>query len=139
MVWKGGKVWMRTSDSCLSPRGFTLLELLVVIGIIAVVSAVTFPGLVRLYQSVSNRVELDDIVSDINLLGRRSFESGRSYSLTGSSQILPQGWRLEVPDAIHFSASGACRGGSISFVKNDTLKLRVKLDPPFCQITDEAR
>ena len=129
---------MRTSASCLSIKGFTLLELLVVMGIVAVVSTVAFPGLIRLYESASNKIELDGIVAEINLLGRRSFESGRSYLLTDASQALPKGWALKIPNAIYFSASGTCRGGSIEFLKNDALKLRVKVEPPFCQITDEA-
>ncbi len=139
MVWMGEKIWMRTSDSYLSLRGFTLIELTIVMGIIAVVSAVAFPGLVRLYQSASNRIELDEVVAEINKLGRRSFESGRTYQLTDSSLALPDGWSVKVPDPINYSASGVCRGGFVSFLKNDALKLRVKLDPPYCQITNEAR
>ena len=133
-----GKVWMLMSDSCRKSKGFTLLELMVVLGLVTVVSAVVFPGLLRLYESVSGAIELEEIVMEINGLGRKSFESGQGFRLNGRNLPLPEGWRLEVHKPVVYTASGVCRGGTVSIIRDNELQLSQRLSPPYCQINHES-
>lgn len=124
--------------SCRNSLGFTLLELLVVLGLVTVLLALVFPGLVRLYDSVSGNLERKDIVLQVNGLGRSAFESGLPFELTSQSLDLPAGWQVEVRQPITYTAKGVCRGGTVSLIKDDVLRLEQKLQPPYCQISDES-
>lgn len=128
---------MQMSGSCHKSFGFSLLELLVVLGLVSVVSAVAFPGLLRLYQSVSGAVALEEIVVEINRLGRKSFESGKPFQLTSDSLFLPEGWQIVVPVPITYTAAGVCRGGAISIIKDSEVQRRGQLLPPYCQLAHE--
>ena len=67
---------MQTLASYRNSRGFTLLELLVVLGLMSLVTAVAIPGLVQLYDSIQRNVELESIAAEVNQLGRHSYEQG---------------------------------------------------------------
>ena len=132
---------MLTSVTCRrrQPAGYTLLELLIVMSLVSVVTAVTFPGLQRLYESVNNQVELEELTIEINGLGRKSYESSSAFVLTPKSDLnLPDGWRLEIAKPIRYSQTGFCSGGTISLINDDELQLRQRLTPPYCQIRDES-
>ena len=128
---------MQMLASCPRQTGFTLLELMVVLGLVSVVSALAFPGLLRLYESVARTAELKEIVVSINSLGRESFESNKPRKLTGDDLQLPDGWRLHLPKPIYYSAKGVCQGGTIDIIKDDTLQHQELLTPPYCQIRHE--
>ncbi len=55
-------------------RGFTLAEVLITLGIIGVVAAITIPALISNYQMTANRTKLKKIVSILNQVGQMSKE-----------------------------------------------------------------
>lgn len=115
-------------------KGFTLLELLVALGLFTAISTVVVPGLLQMYESVTRATELEGIVVSINSLGRESFDARRSMHLTGDKLPMPDGWRLQIPNAIFYSAMGVCHGGLVEIFKDDQLQLRETLSPPYCQM-----
>ena len=67
-----------------SPRGFTLLELLVVLALVGIVTAIAFPNLERLYDSVTREADRDYILDQFAGLGRRAMHRGRNYAVFGA-------------------------------------------------------
>ena len=85
---------MRTSDTC--PKrtpsrqrqrgfGFTLLELLVVLALLGLVTAIAFPNLERLYVSATQATERDYVLDQVAALGREAVLQGRAYVVFGSA------------------------------------------------------
>ena len=60
-------------------RGFTLLELLVVLALVGLVTAIAVPNLERLYAAVTREADRDYILDQFSGLGRRALHLGRSY------------------------------------------------------------
>ena len=65
-------------------RGFTLLELLVVLALVGLVAAIAFPNLERMVASVTRATERDHILDQFAGLGRRAMQQGRSYVVFGT-------------------------------------------------------
>ena len=129
---------MRMLAFCRNSRGFTLLELLVVLGLMSLVTAVALPGLVNLYDAMSRNVALDSIGAEINGLGRRAYESGAPITLSKESVNLPEGWQLATDSPIVYSAKGACRGGTLRLMLDGELVRRITLKAPYCRVGDET-
>lgn len=129
---------MQMSDSCRNSRGFTLLELLVVMGLMSLVTAVAMPGLVSLYDAIARNIALEGIAVDINQLGRRTYESGVPVTLSSTAIDLPEGWSLKTPKPIVYSAKGVCQGGTLMLIYDGELVRKAKLNPPYCHVGDDA-
>lgn len=124
--------------SCRNSDGFTLLELMVVLGLISLVTAVAVPGLTRLYDSVNRAIELDAIVVEINRLGSEAFETGQAFRLVNNGIDLPDGWQLVTDAPVRYSSRGFCSGGTLTLVKDGELQLRQRLTAPYCQVDHES-
>ena len=123
--------------------GFSLLELLVVLSLLGLLTAITFPNIVNLYQSVNSRLQIDQLIDDINGLGYVAFNSTSEIVLSNIPEntsrqnapvILPVGWRLAVVNPIRYLQNGACQGGEIQLFFEGELIIAKKLSPPFCRI-----
>ena len=128
--------------------GFSLLELLVVLSLLGLLTAITFPNFVNLYQSVNSRLQTDQIIDDINGLGYAAFNSSTEIVLNNipatrsnvwaekrnAPVSLPVGWRLVVLNPIRYLQNGACQGGEIRLFFEGELIISKTLSPPFCRI-----
>lgn len=133
-------------------KGYTLLELLVVLSLVGFITAIALPNLVTLSERIASRLQLEDIVTDINSIGFKAFQDSRAYQLgnTGILQTdvptdvlnssdaypldLPDGWQLSVDTPIHYKSNGICLGGELRLHHLDELILNEMLRTPFCQI-----
>ena len=135
--------------------GFTLIELMVVLAIIAGLLAVAAPGFIRIYASVRMALEQQDLERQLLLLPRQVRTAGESGVLidpqgdnpehphgelasTGIEMWrplrldLPAGWTVSVPRPIFYHFTGVCEGGEVTFAL-PPLSLTYSLAAPLCR------
>jgi prepilin-type N-terminal cleavage/methylation domain-containing protein len=137
-------------------RGFTLLELVVVILIVGLVSMTVLPNLSGLYDSVSFAMQRETFEHDLNRLPYEAYRtqtdlfiaSADDFSVSPSDAPprpatvdatakeiktpAPANWRVTVEKPIIYRASGYCSGGTITVSAGGTVENYV-LRPPLCE------
>ena len=88
-----------------SARGFTLLELIVVLLLMALVTTLAMPNLERLSAGMTRKTERDRILDQFVGLGRRAMLQGRSYVVLGARR---RAGRRPLRDG---AGNGECRTG----------------------------
>ena len=141
--------------------GFTLIEVLVVLAIVAVLGTLAYTYVMPLYARARVAYERDDIERQLLELPQRVRLSGHGGVLTSRSgddlpddaiievegaaksgnaveqwQVLrlavPRSWRLRLERPIFYHFSGACEGGGIVFAAASET-LRYELTAPLCR------
>jgi general secretion pathway protein G len=135
-------------------RGFSLLELLVVLVILGGITGLAMPNLVRLYESVTTAVERDSILDQLSNMGRIALLNQQAYLLDDSrfssdsdqednitadyppyALELPPGWDIELEKPIIVRANGVCMGGTVSLLYDGEQRFETELQPPYCHVT----
>ena len=124
-------------------RGFTLIELVVVMFLVGLLTAVVFPSIERMARSSQLKTERDAIVGRLGELGYEAFLSGKSITLSSSASAirgsypidLPEGWDLRVPRPVAFLFNGICGGGEVILVAPDKVLEKLELAPPACEVS----
>ncbi len=115
---------MRISGSCRpssgqararsSARGFSLLELLVVLMLIAVMTALVAPrlqGMVEAITSSGERAEVERQLEGLPLLARQrglSIHAAVAQDLRSLLPGLPEGWQVQPLTVLKIAANGVC-------------------------------
>jgi len=99
-------------------RGFTLLELLVVLAIIAVLSAMVGPAVWRSLDAAAQRGAAADLQAQLAALPLAAFAAGRplrvdAQLLRGRMADLPDGCAVLVPVAFTYAPNGMTPGGTV--------------------------
>ena len=149
----------RSSARALALRvGFTLLELLVVLALLALATAIAMPNLERLYVSATRTSERDYVLDQVAALGREATLNGRAYVLFGNAPPpdpdeatgyaeyetylvdVPEGWRLTLERPLVVLANGVCLGGTLalSHEREEAAPVQLELAPPYCRIDVDA-
>ena len=138
---------MRTSDTFLNSSGFTLMELVVVMSLLAMVTMLAMPNLQALYQTVAFSGEQEKIFRQINELGVKAYRRGEGYRLHSENGhlVLPKDilfeksddWSIDVVKHITYLSNGACLGGELNLTRNDDSAEKIILREPHCQIFNE--
>ena len=125
-------------------KGYTLLEILVVIALLGLLSGLAIPRLDRLFDSLRFAFERDDVLQAVAGLPFTAYREGKEFVLDTfpappSSQqrntlplTLPEGWKLQANSPIRFRANGICSGGNLTLTYADRSTV-VELKPPLCQ------
>jgi prepilin-type N-terminal cleavage/methylation domain-containing protein len=127
----------------MAARGFTLLEMLVVLAVTSLVAGYVVPSLGKLYARTEYALARDGVYARIAGLGYRAYVLGQSFDLDAGKVTqpltddepmleLPAGWRIETPKPIHFAFTGECTGGYLSVIDPDGMKTPVRLSAPLC-------
>lgn len=118
-------------------NGFTLLEMIVVLSILGLISAIAFPRLGTVYSSLEKTTQKDDLTNQIKLLNFKAYQSGKKFSLAEAVEEeelikLPEGWHLVSGKQITYSEIGVCSGGEATFQSDNTF-ISFKLEAPLCE------
>lgn len=124
--------------------GFSLLELLVVLALMGMLSAVVAPRLARTYDAIAGSGERDEVVRQMErlpLLARHEGKAiliGRGDGAALSSRItLPEGWLVSPLDELRIEASGVCHPARLSVSGRGVVEVR-QLTAPACEVRDEG-
>lgn len=121
-----------------SARGFTLIEISVVLVIGALVLAVAAPALSRLYDRVRFNARLQALEDGIAALPRVAYATGDEGTLAELAERhldVPSGWILSGGDRIFIKRNGLCAGGSLSVIAGNSER-QLELAPPFCVVRE---
>ena len=152
---------MRMSDTCRKEvrslrGGFTLLELVVVLALLGLVTAIAMPNFDRLYAGVTRTSERDYVLDQVAALGREAMLNGRAYVVFGNTaprelvessryadyethvMDIPDGWRLDLDRPLLVLANGVCLGGDLTLSHAEYAGVRVELLPPYCRVDVDA-
>ncbi len=131
----------RSHDIALSPkfRGFTLLEMVVVLAIIATIAGVALPNFARMVESYEQKASLGTVTSELAGLSFRAFSTAVPITLSDDSVrtlllSLPADWQFVVDKPISMQANGFCLGGDATMTAKNGATWRVNLAPPLCAV-----
>jgi len=123
----------------MTPRGFTLLEMLVAIGVIGLIGGIAFPALDRAvqaqaFQTVTAQIDLavrtaraDAIRTNATVAVAR-FDPRTIGVPTGARTLLADRIRIEQPDMLRFFRDGSSTGGTIQLASGRRA-FRIVIDP----------
>lgn len=108
-----------TSASCRRAEaraagGFTLLELLLVLTLVALLTALVAPRMWHWVEGARLRAGIDGARSELEALPMRAFASARRISVNVEGPLpLPSGWRLELATPLVYEANGMTAGSRL--------------------------
>ena len=129
-----------------SQRGFTLMEILIVMAVMALMVAIVGPNLPRLANRVEASTERETVHDEISGLAYRAYVLGQSFTLDAESGHrlledgrplldIPAGWSVYAdPPLVHYGFNGYCSGGKLRLLAPDGSIEHVTLSPPFCRL-----
>jgi prepilin-type N-terminal cleavage/methylation domain-containing protein len=108
----------RRDDARPRARGFTLLELLVVLALAALLTALVVPAAVRGLDAARERAVAADVTALLAGLPVRAYKDGLpaqfdAVQLTALLPEMPVGWRLQLTSPLRYSAAGVAEGGEL--------------------------
>lgn len=118
--------------------GFTLLEMIVVLAIMGLATAMVAPSMVRGIDSWRRQAVMDSLLDQIRALPGDARSRGRSIEISEASLAseaaplrVPAEWRLRTSRPWRVNGNGVCEGGTLQ-VGNDDGSRTVRVTGPFC-------
>ena len=131
--------------------GFTLVEVVVALAVLASLIAIASPQFIKLYARARASLEQEDLERQLLELPQKVRDGGRAGILTDPSAgptrsaadmgfdepqmlriDLPEGWSMQVPKPIFYHFTGACDGGEVT-LSLPPLALHYVLTAPLCR------
>lgn len=130
------------SDAAAPARGFTLLELLIVLALVSMVAAMVAPRLQGTYDAVARSGERAEAVRQLERLPLLARARGAAIDIpAGDAQAvaallaLPQGWTASPVEPLRVEASGVCHATRLRVAGGGTTETWT-LAAPDCGIAD---
>lgn len=118
-------------------RGFTLLELVVVLALVTLLGAVVMPGLLKMQQAWQRRTDNQNIDDQLRSLSYRARLSATEVIIGPAGVeptgllVLPQDWKLTAKIPVIYRTNGVCLGGE-AVLEHDGIVEHVMLEAPLC-------
>ena len=128
-----------------SSRGFTLIEMTVVLVLLGLMSSMVIPSIQRWFDSVQERAQLTEVFTQLQRLASRAALNSETVYVSNSNWknalsddlpalSLPDGWNISKTDNVVFYHSGSCAHGKLELQSPDGKKLLIDISAPGCQI-----
>ncbi len=122
--------------------GFTLLEMLVVLALIAVVAGLAIPNFGNMLDRFSAATTWREVEAEIGDLPYRVFSSGVMVQLDPQNvrdylKSVPADWQVTLVTPIRYRETGWCDGGSLAITASDGAKRKYVLVAPRCEARAE--
>ncbi|WP_312513493.1 prepilin-type N-terminal cleavage/methylation domain-containing protein [Stutzerimonas nitrititolerans] len=116
-------------------RGFTLLELLVVLSLIGLIAGIVAPRFINLGDKLSLKNQRLEVRQKVNGLPLLALRSGTTLQIDskGAPLQLPDGWHITARTPVLYQSNGSCLGGEIEVWQGDNKRDSILLQPPLCQ------
>ena len=127
--------------------GFTLIEILLVISIVALVMGVSVPASYQMYQSYKSSLKAEEVLTYVSNIRRESFLYGEETVLSSRDGRVQQGdGRLmifsdlfvQIDTPIKFYKNGTTSGGLLKIQAGDSLYW-LKVTAPFGNLLMEPQ
>lgn len=118
--------------------GFTLLELVVVLALLGLATALVAPAGFRMIASWRRATDVDAVLGTLVALGSRARQEGRAIQLPAGEVdpkrmgALPDGWTLTLDTPLTVQANGAC-SGTRGEMRHENYVRQFVLQAPFCR------
>lgn len=152
------------SSSARATGGFTLIEMLFVLFLVAMITALVAPNTERLYASIAGKTDREYILDQFAGLGHMALRHGQAYVVSPpgpngpeaevSSTApaappllanalpyvidLPEGWSIELDRPLVVGANGVCFGATLTLHHEGTIEARLALEAPYCRVATHA-
>lgn len=133
----------RRTDRRCPTAGFTILELVVVLALLAMAVALVGPPLQRTYQSLVTSGEHASVVQALESLPLMARTEGRPLvfergdaTAVSAYLSLPQGWSVNPLSDITVAASGICSAAQVE-IRGPAGTSPAALTRPHCKVSDE--
>ena len=103
-----------------STRGFTLLELMVVVALLSIISTLAAPAFRDMLASQRVRVAAYNIVADLILARSEALKRGENVSLTPTSSQWTNGWSVNVVSTAEVLGGQGSVGNGVQFTTSPT-------------------
>jgi len=117
-------------------KGFTLLELLVVLVIVGLAASFSGPELWHTYMKAEERSTVQTFANDLENIRMEAFHHHHSIVLAvknSNNQVampdLPEGWRIEKSSPLHFLPTGVTNGGVLNFLSPNSHHWQLRIKP----------
>ena len=122
-------------------RGFTLLEMIVVLAILGLATALVAPAALRGIDSWRRQSELESLLDQIRALPGNARASGKPIVLSDDALKAEDAplriageWTLSVPASWKVGGNGVCQGGEV-VIGNRYGSRTITVAAPFCDPT----
>ena len=145
MVFLAGRAWTQMLVTCRMAsgrwrqRGYSLLELLVVLSILGMTSAIVVTGLATTYRAWEWNNIRADVLQRVRATTLLAFESGRPLEINGAVDLagLQEGVSLSFNPPLVINHRGVCQG-SLLTIRYLERQRTVRLEPPYCIAASEV-
>lgn len=119
------------------PPGYTLLEMIVVMAVLALATAVAGPPSYRMIRSWQEATDVEDVIEQLSRLPAVARATGMPIE-AGSGPFpdvvtLPEGWQLTVDAPLRVQANGACSDAQATLATGYQ-RIVLAIDTPFCHV-----
>lgn len=104
----------RRAEARAGAGGFTLLELLLVLTLVGLLSALVAPRMWQWVQSARERAGVDAARAELEAMPMRAFSAAKRLEVNANGPLpLPTGWQIEFATPLVYAANGMTAGSRV--------------------------